>query len=521
MSELVANPGSKSHSRSRLIRNSVANVSRGLATGVVALVLPALILRSLPKGEFAVWILILQIATYVALLEAGLQVTVGKFVAQEVARDRIRDRDSYFLAGMVLLGGCAVIGFAVIGVFALGFPVFFPKIPVSQLSLARESLLYVGGSAALSLPAAAATGVFIGLERNSVPAILIGGGRLLQCVITAAVAANTRHIIPTAMAFGFVSLLITLSQFIAVKFISPKITPSTKHLSRPVFKNLVSYSATLSLWTAAGILVTGLDIPIVARFDFPAVTPYALSATLIAVFVGLASLLFNALLPRVSALVALNREAEVRDLLLNSTRLCCAIVVVAGLAGYYGSEQVLRLWVGNEMAKSAAPIVKLLIIANAVRMPLIPFSLVLMGSGFHVLARYTPIAEGLSNVVTSLFLASMMGSIGVAIGTIVGAAVGITLAIALAMPKAKTVSCSVNVFLIDGIGRVLVLGLPWILVGCFFPVLSSLAKTGLCAVAFLITVLILATVTLKTQEWEFVIRTLKRRMKYLENAEII
>lgn len=494
--------GSDKHlSLQRLIRNGVANFSRGVATGVVALTLPALLVRFLTPSSFTSWVILIQIATYVTLLEAGLQVSVGKFIAHESAQADARQRDSYYFGGIILLLGCAVIGIIAVILLSTRLSIIFPKIAQADLLEARTALFLIAGSAALGLPASAATGIFMGLERSSVPAGVIGGGRVIQCAVTVLVANLTHRLVPTAQAFAITSLTITVSQFAAVKLVGLGVKYSNSKISRKIFLDLLNYSATLSLWTAAGILVTGLDLPIVAYYDLASVAAYSLSASLISVFVGLASVIFNALLPRTAALVALGKTESVKALMINSTRFCCGLVLVCVVVGFLFAKPIMNLWIGETMAVRAIPFVRLLIIANSIRMLLIPFALILVGSGFHHLARFTPVAEGLANVIASVCLAAKFGGVGVAVGTIVGAVFGALLAVFYAMPRAHLVSCSPRTFLVDCVGRTLVLAVPACVLDVALPRLNIISQSIAWIATVVVTGLIFVTITLTVSEW--------------------
>ncbi len=488
-------------SKLRLLKNAGANVGRGIATGLVALALPAFLVKSLSPESFSVWALVIQIASYLSLLESGLQVAVGRFVAQEAARGDHQRRDAFYHAGLFLLLALAVIGVAgAFGAAAL-LSTFFPQVPPGQLSDARLALVVVGGSAALSLPASAASGVFIGLERNGIPSAIIGLGRIAQCVVTAITAHQTKSLSQTAIVFSGMALAISAAQMAAVKFFGPGLRLRGSTLTRPIFRELVCYSANLSLWTVSMLLVNGLDLPIVARFEFNHVAAYALTTSLISVFVGLAGVILNVLVPRTSSLVTLNQTAEVRRLMFNATRIASAMVIVFGIPAFFGARVILGLWVGPLLAEQGTPLFRLLLVANSLRMPFMPFALVLMGSGYHPLARLAPITEGITNVLCSLVLASFLGALGVAMGTVIGAFVGSALATFYTMPKVQDVACKPSQFLLDGIGRVLLVALPIVTLLLTYDRLPAAIKVITSLFAMLCSAIIVCTVTLTEDEW--------------------
>ena len=57
--------------KARLLKNAAANVSRGGAAAVVAILLPPILIRHMQPDAYAVWILVLQVTAYLGSLCAG------------------------------------------------------------------------------------------------------------------------------------------------------------------------------------------------------------------------------------------------------------------------------------------------------------------------------------------------------------------------------------------------------------------------------------------------------------------
>jgi len=69
------------HLRWRFLKNAVANLGRGGLIGLVALVLPPVLVRHMTPAAYAVWVLILQACAYVGYLDFGLQTLTNNNVA--------------------------------------------------------------------------------------------------------------------------------------------------------------------------------------------------------------------------------------------------------------------------------------------------------------------------------------------------------------------------------------------------------------------------------------------------------
>ena len=68
---------------SLIVSNVGANIARQAIALLVVLVLPPLLVRSLDRSTYAVWLLILQIASYITLIDNGIQNVVIRYVALE------------------------------------------------------------------------------------------------------------------------------------------------------------------------------------------------------------------------------------------------------------------------------------------------------------------------------------------------------------------------------------------------------------------------------------------------------
>ena len=168
--------------RWRFAKNAFANLGRGSAAAIVALLLPPVLVRHMPPAAYAVWVLVLQTAAYVGYLNFGLQTAIGRYVAYAQERDDIEQRDSVFSTAFVGLCGAALLSLLCLAVAIVATPSIFPSVPSQLIPQMRLALLLVGFSMAVELPASSCNGVFIGMQRYEIPALTVGGARLLSAV---------------------------------------------------------------------------------------------------------------------------------------------------------------------------------------------------------------------------------------------------------------------------------------------------------------------------------------------------
>lgn len=449
----------------RLLKNSVANLVRAASAGLAAVVLPAVLVRALPEAMYSAWALVLQIAAYVAMLDLGLQVGIGRFIARETARGNDEERDQFFFGGALLLGACAVAALAATCLLAWCLPSLFPRITPGLVSACRIAVLLIGGSCAVSLPGSAIAATFIGLERYEVPALVLGAGRLIQVLATSAVALASHDLVRAAEAYALANLLMQLAYLALLRRSLPSLRFGRHQFRREVIDELVRYCANLSVWNFSMFLVYGLDIAIVAELSFKAVAPYSICANLMAMLVGFIGSAFNVLIPRASALDGQGQRRAVGQLLISASKACTVMLLGLGSVVVIWAAPAFSAWIGPAMAAPAMRFFWVLLAANGLRLLLTPYSTMLMGTGEHKWGIVATLAEGVSNLVASITLGSMFGPIGVAYGTLIGAGVGVTTTILFTFPRAVRIECSRGEFLGMGLFR------P---ASCFFPLALGL-----------------------------------------------
>ena len=165
-----------------VIKNALANIVRGGASGMVAVVLPHFLTQALDHDRFAAWALMLQIAAFASYLDFGVQFAVARYLAQAIERDDDQQRDRLISTAFAMLAIAGVIALSVIGIVIFFLPRIFQGIPSALVGDLRLGLMFMAVSAALGLPMSTFTGVLVGLHRNEFPALAIGGTRILSAL---------------------------------------------------------------------------------------------------------------------------------------------------------------------------------------------------------------------------------------------------------------------------------------------------------------------------------------------------
>ncbi len=415
--------GAVKAARLKFAKNAAANVVNGLVAAILSIVLPHFFVHDFTRPVFSLWILILQLGTFVNVLNFGLSVAIGRHVAVAVAKDDLVGAQQMVAAGVQILCGLAGIGFLLILALDVAMPVLFHQISAPLMPVAQKSLLWVGGALAVGLPFSGFSGAMIGLQRNEVPALTNVVGKGALGVVLAVVAARTHDLLAVAQAFFWVSLFGYLLQYAAFKVLAGWRLPVSRLAAAR--RELAYYCVSLSVWSVAMLLVSGVDTSIVGAFDYRAVAAYGLAANLSVFFAGSVNVMMNPLVQVFAGFFARGDTGAAMRLLDVSSFLASLALMLAGL-WLVGLEHFgFSLWVGPGLAAQAFPFFCLLVASNTVRNTGTPYAMYLLGSGQQNRVMLTPLIEGLTNFLCSVAGAWLFGAIGVAVGALVGSCVGI------------------------------------------------------------------------------------------------
>jgi O-antigen/teichoic acid export membrane protein len=200
------------------------------------------------------------------------------------------------------------------------------------------------------------------------------------------------------------------------------------------------------------LLVTGLDLLLVGRFEFAAVIPYSVSATMIALINGGLFAIINVIMPHAATLRARERAEEMGDLVISVTRISVLLLVLTGIPILMYAKPILHLWIGQQYADVGAPLLQILVVANIIRLVGAPYSVVLIAAGQQNYIKVSPLSEGISNFVTSVVLGLLLGGVGVALGTLLGSLVSVASHLWYSMPRTHSViRFSRRQLLLDGL----------------------------------------------------------------------
>lgn len=485
-----------------VVKNAFANVARGSANAIVTIALPPILTRTMTTEAYGAWALVLQLSAYVGYFDFGLQTAIGRFVAHSTERGDHNYRDRIVSTSTAALITTGILSFAALAVVASLLPQIFHNMSSALEPRARASLLLVSGSLALGLPASVFNGIFVGLQRNEVAALIIGGSRLFSAALLAMTALQRGSLVAMGMVVATVNLASYAVAYFAVRRVAPDIRFDLSLINWAAAKELFGYCSSLSVWSVAMLLVTGLDLTVVAIFQYPAVAYYAVAAGLVTFLSGLQNAVFSALMPAAAVLHARGESHSLGRMLIRSSRYGTFLLLLTGLPLMLCATPILRFWVGQGYASQASKYLIVLVLANIIRLFATPYAVTLIGTGQQRLVLLSPIMEGVTNLLASVALAYLLGAIGVAYGTLFGAVVGVLMNILYSMPRTTEIRFAMREYLRDALLRPITFTLPLLFCAAALKILrvGTLAEAVLALAAVVFSVLILWLYGLYSEE---------------------
>ncbi len=446
-----------------IVKNASSNVLRLAGSGVVALLLPAVLVRMLPQETYGAWVLLLQMSMYVSYLDLGIYTAVARFVAHAEELDNFGQRDSIVSTAFLMLSGAAVLGICGVALLAWYIPAVFPQMPAQLGHSAQFALLMMGCSLAVGLPISVVSAVFAGRQRYEIPAVIAVGNKCVMAILVITVVTQRKGLVLMAAAMAIANLCSYVGTVGAWKAYAATVKIRLRLASMASARHIASYSGTLLVWMSGMLLVSGLDLTIVGAFDYKSTAYYGVAAMLTNFVAQAQGAIFAALLPASAVLGARGDGERLGAMLVASTRYGMLILLAMALPLIVAGHWLLRLWAGFDYAQHATLILQVLVIANVVRLCALPYATLLLGTGQQKKVIASPLAEGITNLITSIVGAYLFGAIGVAFGTLIGAFVSIGLHLFYNMPRTALIVVDRLRLVKEGLLRPSICTLPFLL----------------------------------------------------------
>ncbi|HEX4030320.1 MAG TPA: hypothetical protein VHX20_08135 [Terracidiphilus sp.] len=464
---------SKSNVVALVAKNSLANLFRVGSSWIITLFLPPLLIRVMDKPTYAVWLLLLQLAAYITIFDGGIQMAIARYVARHQslgARAQMARMLSSVGFVLILSSLFTILIVAVTSWYLTGI---FRSIPSAVSASARSALFVVGVSLALNLPFSVLAGFFLGRQQNEIGALAASVGKFAGALGSGWAAYHHQGLLVMAIwvAAGNLIQSIVYSIFWKREPSQGLLRPSL--VEQPVAREFIVFCSAMMVSQFSFLLVTGMDMPVVAAFDFRFAAYYGVASILSNLLAVPHGAIVSSLLPIASEISASEDPDRMGQALLKTTVFGTAVLCLITLPLFLLMPLFLKVWVGADYARHAMLLGQILVVAQFIRLTMFPYALIGFAGGQQNRMLLSPLAEGITNLACSIALAQVIGARGVAIGTLIGAIVGVGLHFTVSMKKTDCVRLRRSKLLAQGIMRPIAFMLPFLLLVLLYTRLHS------------------------------------------------
>ena len=350
----------------KLGRNLLAGLTNSVWSALIGLAVVPLYLKYLGIEAYGLIGFFATTQAILSLLDLGLAPTINREVARGSASGDMREARN-------LLHTLAVVYGVMAGMIALLVVMLAPFIAnhwlqshnISPDTLVRAMML-MGMVVACRWPISLYMGALMGMQRlvvsSTVSIIMTTFGSLGAVAILA-------YVSPTIDAFFIWQAGVALLYVAVIRWVTWGVL-GRENVGKFDFnglKRIWRFSAGMSGVAISGVILMQLDKVLLSRLlsleDFGR---YTLAGVVASGLYVLLTPLFNALFPRMSALVASGDTEKLIHLYRTGTRLFLALFLPIAITAAVFAKYLLYLWTSNEqLAISSAPIVSLFLIGTA------------------------------------------------------------------------------------------------------------------------------------------------------------
>jgi O-antigen/teichoic acid export membrane protein len=352
-----------------------------------------------------------------SLLDMGLSGTLNREMAKlsvlpegpQKLRNLLRTLEVVYWGVAVLIG---------IATFALSPLIAHHWVQTDHLSpgLVQQTIKIMGLALALQCPYTLYAGGLMGLQRQvRLNGILVGIATLRSIGIVAIL----WLVSPTIQAFFICQILISGLQTLLVNKALWGSLPTTDRkaaFNKDLFRDIWRFAAGLSGITIMTVLLTQMDKIILSKLvPLEKFAYYSLASAVAMSLYRLIAPVFNATYPRLTQLVALGEQEELKQFYHSTCQLMSVFIIPIAVIGALFAPELLLLWTRNpDIVANTHTVLSLLIIGTALNgLMNIPYALQL-AHGWTSLAFYSSILAAIILAPLLVFITRRYGLVGTA-----------------------------------------------------------------------------------------------------------
>jgi O-antigen/teichoic acid export membrane protein len=405
------------HTAKRLISGSALQAVNFGSQIVVAFFLTPFVIHSLGDRMYGFWTLVGAFIGYYGMLDLGLDAAVSRHLAGALGKGSTEECADLFSTALQLY---TALGFVIVLVtVAMAFvSPFFVHNP-QDAALFAKVILILGFSLGLSFPAKTFAGLLNAELRFDALALVDILTLLLRSTfVVIALLAGGR-----ILALAWVTFICSLPGVAAYVLLSRRQCPWLRFKRQPWFgqstKSLLSYGVYALVGNLSNQLRFNVDAFVIAAFvGLASVTHFRIAGLMATYFMSFMIALVTTIQPWFSRMDGAGDQNAIRRVFLLSTKLSICVASFIGFGLIAWGKSFIHCWVGTSYL-DAYPCLVALVPGYIIALGQFPSISLMFGTSKHRFLALINSAEGVANLILSIWLAGKLGILGVALGTLI------------------------------------------------------------------------------------------------------
>jgi O-antigen/teichoic acid export membrane protein len=399
-----------------IIRNISWNWLGLVISGLAIFIMTPILVHSLGSFYYGLWVLVNAIIGYYGLLDLGLTPTLQRFVSHMDGQGNRVGLNETFSSAIALSSGIGLMIFFLI-LAATRLPPGLFHVQAQEWRTAQRLLLVMGGAICFNFPGRTVAAYMRGIERFDATNFVSISVTVLQSVTIIVFLRLGFGILSVAwITFAYSTLSIALN-LTSVFHCDRDLRFSLVFVDVRRVRELLNYSFFVFLITVADTLRVNMDSVVIGVFIGVAqITPFSVVSTLMLMYFKAVSTMWGPVDSRLTRLNGSGDWSATLAFLYKSTRMTALIALFMTFVLLIDGKSLIVTWMGQKFAY-VYPILVVLAVAYIADTSQHPSMQLILARAAHKPMAGWMVAEGVCNLVLSIWLARRMGLIGVAIGT--------------------------------------------------------------------------------------------------------
>ncbi len=400
-------------------RNIIWSYVNWAVSIALPLVMIPIYLRCLGHQTYGVWIVILSLTTYLGLANLGIGQTLNNRVAESVATNRLEEIGPLISTAFYGYGAIAFV--LTIALLAIA-PLIAKRFALDGNTYALAPFLIYTTLVLVSFPFKVFPCVLRGFERVDQDQLIIAAANTVRVAILALALLSGARLVAVAAINGSAELLTPVATYWMSRRLTREVTPRLRNFSRALLADMVRPSLGFLGIQVANTLIVGVDNLVVGyALGASAVTAYAVPFRLITMLISLFAVAVAAVNPTVTISYAQGMRQRLARVYQLSLRLSMFYATAGAIVLWIVGPRFLRVWAGAGVFPGLRAYA-LMLTMFMITVSIMPASSILWATTRHYVWSLISIAEGVLNLVLSLWLVRYFGLAGVIGATVISSA---------------------------------------------------------------------------------------------------